>query len=152
MINEIIAKTGVSGIDIEDDGLVLITAVNGEAGKAAFDWINNLTRDVQVGEIFTGEVVRLMDFGAFVNILPGKDGLVHVSEMAPWRVNLVTDIVKVGEVVKVKVVEIDDKGRTNLSMKQAEGNVYTEEMKSKAQAAGTSSHKSGGQPSGGRRS
>ncbi len=152
MINEIIAKTGVSGIDIEDDGLVLITAVNGEAGKAAFDWIKNLTRDVQVGEIFTGEVVRLMDFGAFVNILPGKDGLVHVSEMAPWRVNLVTDIVKVGDVVKVKVIEIDDKGRTNLSMKQAEGNVYTEEMKAKAQAAGTSGHKSGGQPSGGRRS
>jgi polyribonucleotide nucleotidyltransferase len=132
MINEIIAKTGVSGIDIEDDGLVMITSVNGEAGKAAFDWINNLTRDVQAGELFTGEVVRLMDFGAFVNILPGKDGLVHVSEMAPWRVEQVTDIVKVGDVVKVKVIEIDDKGRTNLSMKQAEGNVYTEEMKNKA--------------------
>lgn len=131
MINEIIAKTGVSGIDIEDDGLVLITAVSGEAGKAAFDWINNLTREVAVGEAFTGEVVRLMDFGAFVNILPGKDGLVHVSEMAPWRVEKVTDIVKVGDVVKVKVIEIDEKGRTNLSMKQAEGNVYTDEMKKK---------------------
>jgi polyribonucleotide nucleotidyltransferase len=152
MINEIIAKTGVSGIDIEDDGLVMITAVSGEAGKAAFDWINNLTREVQVGEMFTGEVVRLMDFGAFVNILPGKDGLVHVSEMAPWRVDQVTDIVKVGDTVKVKVIEIDEKGRTNLSMKQAEGNVYTEEMKSKAQKpGGPSSYKSNSKPTGPRR-
>lgn len=135
MINEIIAKTGVTGIDIEQDGLVLITSLNGEAGQAAYDWINNLTREVQVGELFDGEVVRLMDFGAFVQILPGKDGLVHVSEMAPWRVNLVTDIVKVGDKVKVKVIEIDEKGRTNLSMKQAEGNVYTDEMKAKAQKA-----------------
>ncbi len=124
MINDIIAKTGVSAIDIEQDGLVLITAVNAEAGQAAYDWVNNLTREVQVGELFTGEVVRLMDFGAFVQILPGKDGLVHVSELAPWRVNQVADIVKVGDKVNVKVIEIDDKGRTNLSMKQAEGNVY----------------------------
>ncbi len=149
MINEIIAKTGVSGIDIEDDGLVLITAVGAEAGKAAFDWISNLTREVQVGEAFTGEVVRLMDFGAFVNILPGKDGLVHVSEMAPWRVEQVTDIVKVGDKVQVKVIEIDDKGRTNLSMKQAEGNVYTEDMKSKAQKpGGPSSYKPNSKPTG----
>lgn len=124
MINDIITKTGVSAIDIEQDGLVLITAVNAEAGQAAYDWVNNLTREVQVGELFTGEVVRLMDFGAFVQILPGKDGLVHVSELAPWRVNQVADIVKVGDKVNVKVIEIDDKGRTNLSMKQAEGNVY----------------------------
>lgn len=152
MINEIIAKTGVSGIDIEDDGLVLITAVNGEAGKAAFDWINNLTREVQVGELFNGEVVRLMDFGAFVQILPGKDGLVHISELAPWRVDQVTDIVKVGDMVKVKVIEIDEKGRTNLSMKQAEGNVYTEEMKNKAaKSSGPSSYKSNSKPTGGRR-
>ncbi len=136
MINEIIAKTGVTGIDIEQDGLVLITSVNGEAGQAAYDWVNNLTRDVGVGEVFTGEVVRLMDFGAFVQILPGKDGLVHVSEMAPWRVEQVTDIVKVGDKVQVKVIEIDEKGRTNLSMKQAEGNVYTDEMKAKASKGG----------------
>lgn len=145
MINEIIAKTGVSGIDIEDDGLVMITSVNGEAGKAAYDWINNLTREVGVGELFDGEVVRLMDFGAFVQILPGKDGLVHISELAPWRVDQVTDIVKVGDKVKVKVIEIDEKGRTNLSMKQAEGNVYTDAMKAKAAP-------SGAKPSGGRRS
>ncbi len=74
-----------------------------------------------------------MDFGAFVEILPGKDGMVHVSELAPWRVEKVGDIVKVGSKVKVKVIEIDDLGRVNLSMKQAEGNVYTDEMKGKAQ-------------------
>lgn len=152
MINEIIAKTGVSGIDIEDDGLVLITSVNAEAGKAAYDWINNLTREVQVGELFNGEVVRLMDFGAFVQILPGKDGLVHVSELAPWRVDQVTDIVKVGDKVKVKVIEIDEKGRTNLSMKQAEGNVYTDAMKAKASTGGPSSYKPSSKPTGERRS
>ena len=131
-INEIIAKTGVTAIDIEQDGLVMITAVNGESGQAAYDWVYNLTREVTAGELFDGEVVRLMDFGAFVQILPGKDGMVHVSELAPWRVEKVTDIVKVGDKVKVKVIEIDEKGRVNLSMKQADGNVYSDEMRSKA--------------------
>lgn len=130
-INEIIAKTGVSAIDIEDDGLVMITAVDGPSGQAALDWVTNLTREIKAGEYYDGEVVRLMDFGAFVQILPGKDGMVHVSELAPWRVEKVTDILKVGDKVKVKVIEIDEKGRVNLSMKQAEGNVYTEDMKSK---------------------
>ncbi len=134
-INEIIAKTGVTAIDIEDDGLVMITAVNGESGKAAFDWVTNLTREVKAGETFDGEVVRLMDFGAFVQILPGKDGMVHVSELAPWRVDKVTDIVSVGDKVKVVVIEIDEKGRINLSMKKAEGNVYTDEMRAKASTA-----------------
>ncbi|NBS69531.1 S1 RNA-binding domain-containing protein, partial [bacterium] len=134
-INDIIAKTGVTAIDIEQDGLVMITAVNGASGQAAYDWIFNLTREVTPGEIFTGKVVRLMDFGAFVEVLPGKDGLVHVSELAPWRVEKVTDIVQEGATVQVKVLEIDEKGRLNLSMKQAEGNVYTEEMKTKAQKA-----------------
>lgn len=133
MINEIIEKTGVQAIDIEQDGLVVITAPDQESGKAAYDWVHNLTRDVEVGEAFEGEIVRIMDFGAFVNILPGKDGMVHVSELAPWRVEKVDDIVKLGDKVKVKVIEIDDMGRINLSMKQAEGNVYTDEMKAKAQ-------------------
>ena len=74
-----------------------------------------------------------MDFGAFVNILPGRDGLVHISELAPWRVGKVEDIVKLGDTVNVKVIEIDDMGRVNLSMKKAEGNTYTDEMKAKAQ-------------------
>lgn len=136
MINEIIAKTGVQAIDIEQNGLVMITSANGPAGQAAYDWVNNLTRDVKAGETFEGaEVVRLMDFGAFVNILPGRDGMVHVSELAPWRVGQVKDIVNVGDKVNVKVIEIDDQGRVNLSMKQAEGNNYTEEMKAKVSTA-----------------
>lgn len=134
IINEIISKTGVTAIDIEQDGLVMITATNGESGKAAYDWVFNLTREVKAGEFFEGEVVRLMDFGAFVQILPGKDGMVHVSELAPWRVEKVSDIVNVGDKVKVKVIEIDEKGRVNLSMKQAEGNIYTDAMRAKAGA------------------
>ena len=126
MINEIIAKTGVASIDIEQTGLVLITSVDAAAGSAALEWVKNLTREVEVGEFFTGKVIKLMDFGAFVEFLPGKEGLVHVSEMAPWRVEKVTDIVKVGDTVQVKLFEIDDKGRLNLSMKQAPGNVYPE--------------------------
>ena len=145
-INEIIAKTGVSAIDIEQDGLVMITSADAAAGKAAYDWVYNLTRDVQVGEVFTGKVVRLMDFGAFVEILPGKDGMVHVSELAPWRVEKVTDIVNVDSIVHVKVIEIDDKGRVNLSMKQTEGNVYTDEMKAKAQKAPAGGSSSGPRP------
>ncbi|MBP9828168.1 polyribonucleotide nucleotidyltransferase [Patescibacteria group bacterium] len=141
MINEIIEKTGVNSIDIEQTGLVMITATNGEAGKKAFDWIHNLTREVQVGEIFDGEVVRLMDFGAFVQVLPGKDGMVHVSELAPWRVGKVSDMVKVGDKVKVKVIEIDEKGRINLSMKQAPGNTYTDEMKARSQESRPSAPK-----------
>ena len=131
MINEIIAKTGVTAIDIEDDGLVMITSVNGESAKAALEWVTNLTREVKAGETFDGEVVRLMDFGAFVQILPGKDGMVHVSELAPWRVEKVSDVVSVGDKVKVIVNEIDEKGRINLSMKKAVGNVYTDEMRAK---------------------
>ncbi len=150
MINDIIAKTGVTTIDIEQDGLVLITSVNAEAAKAAFDWINNLTREVAVGEEFTGKVVRLMDFGAFVEILPGKDGLVHISELAPWRVAQVTDVVNLGDTVNVKVIEIDEKGRVNLSMKQAsKENSYTDEMKSKAMTGPAIGRppRSGGRPS-----
>jgi polyribonucleotide nucleotidyltransferase len=147
-INEIIEKTGVSDIDIEQSGLVMITSPDAESAQKAYDWIYNLTRDIEAGEVFEGEVVRLMDFGAFVQLLPGKDGLVHVSELAPWRVEKVTDVVNIGDKVHVKVIEIDEKGRVNLSMKQAEGNVYTEEMKSKAMtgAGGGSSSFSGKRP------
>jgi len=126
MINEIIATTGVQSIDIEDDGLVMITSANAEGAKAAEKWVNDLTREVNAGEFFTGKVTRLMDFGAFVEILPKQEGLVHISEMAPWRVAKVTDIVNTGDKVQVKVKEIDDLGRINLSMKDAPGNVYPE--------------------------
>ncbi|MEK7665405.1 MAG: polyribonucleotide nucleotidyltransferase [Patescibacteria group bacterium] len=126
MINEIIKTTGVSAIDIEDSGLVMITSVNAEAGKKALDWVKMLTAEPEIGTIYDGTVTRVMDFGAFVEIMPKKEGLVHVSEMAPYRVERVSDIVKVGDKVKVKLFEVDSMGRINLSMKQAPGNVYPE--------------------------
>jgi polyribonucleotide nucleotidyltransferase len=116
VINEIIAETGVT-IDIEDDGLIIITSKDPEAAKKAEECIKNLTREVVAGEVFQGKVVKIMDFGAFVEILPGQDGLVHISELAPTRVNKVTDIVNVGDVIAVKVKEIDSQGRINLTHK-----------------------------------
>lgn len=118
VINEIIDKCGVE-IDIEQDGTVAVTSVHAEGMDKAIEWIKNIVREAKVGEIFKGKVVRLMDFGAFVQILPGQDGLVHISEIAPFRVNKVTDFVNLGDEVTVKVVEIDDQGRVNLSIKQA---------------------------------
>ncbi len=118
IINEIIAACNVQ-IDIEDDGLVMITAVKPEGMQKAVDWVKQLTREVAVGEVFTGPVTRLMDFGAFVEITPKQDGLVHISELAPQRVEKVTDVVNVGDIVTVKVIEIDSMGRINLSIKRA---------------------------------
>ena len=116
IINEIIVATDVA-IDIEDDGLVLITGKNAEGAKKAEEWIKSLTREIVVGEIFQGKVVKIMDFGAFVELLPGKDGLVHISELAEGRVEKVGDVVKVGDAIKVKVKEIDSQGRINLTHK-----------------------------------
>ncbi|MEA2097822.1 MAG: polyribonucleotide nucleotidyltransferase [Patescibacteria group bacterium] len=116
IINEIIAETGVA-IDIEDDGLVMITSKDAKEAKRAEDWIKDLTREVVAGEIFQGKVVKIMDFGAFVEILPGKDGLVHISELASNRVEKVEDVVKLGDVIAVKVKEIDVQGRINLTHK-----------------------------------
>lgn len=125
IINEIIAQCAVQ-IDIEDDGLVLITAVNPDGMKKAVDWVKQLTREVKVGEIFTGPVTRILDFGAFVEISPKQEGMVHISELAPQRVNKVTDVVNVGDLVTVKVIEIDSMGRINLSIKRAATN-YVEQ-------------------------
>ena len=97
----------------------MITAVNPEGMRKAVDWVKQLTREVKVGEIFTGPVTRIMDFGAFVEILPKQEGLVHISEMAPYRVASVHDICNVGDMVTVKVYEIDSMGRINLSIKRA---------------------------------
>ena len=118
IINEIIAETGVA-IDIEDDGLVMITSKDAGEAKRAEDWIKDLTREVVAGEVFQGKVVRIMDFGAFVEVLPGQDGLVHISELAPHRVEKVEDVVKIGDVIKVKVKEIDSQGRISLTHKGA---------------------------------
>ncbi len=125
-INGIIAITGVQAIDIEDDGLVMITSTNAEGAQKALQMIEELTREAKVGEIFKGKVVRIMDFGAIVEFLPKKDGMVHVSNMAPWRVEKVSDIVKLGDLVMVKVMELSPDGKISLSMKDAPGNVLPE--------------------------
>ncbi len=117
MINKIIAETGVS-IDIEDDGRVFVTSDDAAGMEKAVQWVKDLTREVKPGETFEGTVVRLEDFGAFVNVLPGQDGLVHVSEIAWTRTNRPSDVLKLGDKVKVVVREIDNLGRINLSMKQ----------------------------------
>jgi len=115
-IRAITEETGTT-IDIDDDGTIRIAAVDGDAAKAAISRIESLTKDVEVGEIYDGKVARLMDFGAFVTILPGKDGLVHISQISEKRVENVADELKEGQAVKVKVLEIDKQGRIRLSMK-----------------------------------
>jgi polyribonucleotide nucleotidyltransferase len=117
-IRKIIEETGVQ-IDIEDDGRVFITAVDEEAARRAEEKIKLLTRDVEVGGIYVGRVTRLVNFGAFVEILPGKEGLVHISQLARERVARVEDVVHVGDEIVVKVTEIDRQGRINLSRKEA---------------------------------
>lgn len=118
-INGIREKTGASDITIEDDGTVYITGSNG-AAEAAYKEISDLTREYMVGERFEGPVVRMMDFGAFVKIGPNQDGLVHVSEVAPFRIGRISDAVQIGDVVPVVLKEIDEKGRYNLSIKAAD--------------------------------
>lgn len=117
MINKIIAECGVE-IDIEDDGRVFIASTDEEGATKARAWIERLTKDVVPGEIYTGKVTRLMSFGAFVEILPGKEGLIRISELDIGRVPTVEDAVKIGDEVTVKVTEIDDKGRINLSRRE----------------------------------
>jgi len=114
IIRSIIEETGAS-IDIEDDGSVFIGATNEDSARRAIDIIEGMTKDVEVGQIYTGKVTRLMNFGAFVEIAPGKEGLVHISELADFRVPSVEDAVQPGEEVQVMVTEIDSMGRVNLS-------------------------------------
>ena len=120
-IKKIIAATGAT-IDIEDDGSVLVSSNDGAAMEKAIGMIEGLTEEVKVGKIYTGTIKRIMNFGAFCEILPGKEGLIHVSELANTFVKDVGSVVKVGQEVKVKVIEIDELGRVNLSKKQAENN------------------------------
>ncbi|MDP3778494.1 MAG: polyribonucleotide nucleotidyltransferase [bacterium] len=127
VINEIIATTGVQ-IDIDDDGTVFITSVKEEGMKEAIAAVKQITREVKAGEIFEGRVGRVLDFGAMVEIAPRQDGLVHISELAPWRVNKVTDIVNIGDVIKVMVKNIDDQGRVNLSLKDVPGTYSQEDI------------------------
>ncbi|MDI6591554.1 MAG: polyribonucleotide nucleotidyltransferase [Patescibacteria group bacterium] len=117
VINEIIEETGVA-IDIQPSGLIYITSEKEEAAKKAVAWIKNITREVKVGETFQGKVVRILNFGAMVEILPGIQGLIHISQLAPYRVKRVEDIVRIGEIIPVKVISIDEQGRINLSLKK----------------------------------
>ncbi|MBV9328626.1 MAG: polyribonucleotide nucleotidyltransferase [Chloroflexi bacterium] len=130
MIRKITEETRTS-IDIQDDGTVNIGSNNAENTQKAVDWIRSLTREVEAGEIYTGKVTRIMPFGAFVEILPGKEGLVHISELANYRVPTVEDVVNIGDEVQVLVTEIDRQGRVNLSrralLEPAEGDEHADD-------------------------
>ena len=123
VINEIIAATGVS-IDIDDDGLVMVCGTDAAKCEEAVAWIKNIIRDFEPGEIFKGKVVRLMDFGAFIQLTPNKDGMAHVSELAPYRVGRPSDFINIGDEVTVKIIEIDDMGRVNLTLKDLPENEH----------------------------
>ncbi|QQR78471.1 MAG: polyribonucleotide nucleotidyltransferase [Candidatus Moraniibacteriota bacterium] len=127
MINQIIDETGVS-IDIEDDGSVFITSVDETSAKKAVEWVRNITREVVVGELFQGRVTRIMNFGAFAEVLPNQEGLIHISELADYRVEKVEDVVKVGDIIAVVVKEIDAQGRINLSHKLAKAKMVRQEL------------------------
>ena len=134
VIREICEVTGAK-IDIEDDGTIKVAAVDAKASQAAIDWIRGIVAEPEIGVVYSGKVVKVVDFGAFVNFLGSRDGLVHISELAPQRVKTVADVVKVGDLVKVKVIGMDDRGKVKLSMKavdQATG----EDIARKAEATG----------------
>ena len=133
IIREICEVTGAK-VDIEDDGTIKVAAVDATAAQAAIDWIRGIVAEPEVGVVYSGKVVKIMDFGAFVNFLGSRDGLVHISELAPQRVKQTSDVVAVGDIVKVKVLGLDDRGKVKLSMKavdQATG----EDLSRRAEAA-----------------
>ena len=116
VIREIVEKTGAK-VDIQDDGTVKVSASDQEKIDAAMKWIKSITQDAEVGAIYDGKVVKVVDFGAFVNFFGAKDGLVHVSQISNERVSRPQDVLKEGQVVKVKLMGFDDRGKTKLSMK-----------------------------------
>src|SRR6266853_485491 len=119
VVREITETTGAK-IDIDDDGTIKVAAVDADAARAAIDWIKGIVAEPEQGAIYTGKGVKVVDFGAFVNFLGSRDGLVHISELAPQRVGKVADVVKMGDQVKVKVLGFDDRGKVKLSMKQVD--------------------------------
>src|SRR6266446_687268 len=134
VIREIVEKTGAK-IDISDDGTVKVASANGDAMKAAINWIKSIASEPEVGHIYEGTVVKVMDFGAFVNFFGAKDGLVHISQLAPRRVQKVTDVVKEGDKVKVKLLGFDERGKVRLSMKIVDQQTGEDlEAKQKAEA------------------
>ncbi|HEX3430928.1 MAG TPA: polyribonucleotide nucleotidyltransferase [Rhizomicrobium sp.] len=142
VIREIVEKTGAK-IDIQDDGTVKVASPDGESIRAALKWIKSIVAEPEVGEIYDGKVVKVMDFGAFVNFFGPKDGLVHISELAPRRVGKVTDVVKEGDAVKVKLLGFDDRGKVRLSMKQVDQQTG-EDLSKKPQAAPTETQQQAG--------
>jgi len=116
VIREIVDKTGAK-IDIADDGTIKIASADAKAIKAARDWIHSIVAEPEVGQIYKGKVVKVMDFGAFVNFFGAKDGLVHISQLSKGRPETVTEVVKEGDEVWVKLLEIDPRGKVRLSMK-----------------------------------
>jgi len=138
VIREIVEKTGAK-VNIEDDGTVKVASNDGEAMKAAIKWIKSIASDPELGQIYDGTVVKVMEFGAFVNFFGAKDGLVHISQLAANRVQKTSDVVKEGDKVKVKLLGFDDRGKTRLSMKavdQTTGEDLEAKQPVPAQAAG----------------
>jgi polyribonucleotide nucleotidyltransferase len=136
VIREIVEKTGAK-INVEDDGTIKIASSDGKSIKAAYNWIRSLTAEPEPGQIYDGTVVKTMEFGAFVNFFGPKDGLVHISELAPRRVQKVTDVVKEGDKIKVKFLGMDERGKVRLSMKvvdQETGEDITEKLRAEREA------------------
>jgi polyribonucleotide nucleotidyltransferase len=134
VIREITETTGAK-IDIDDDGTVKVAATDGNAAQAAIDWIRGIVAEPELGAIYNGKVVKTVDFGAFVNFLGSRDGLVHISELAPHRVGKVAEIVKLGDSVKVKVVGFDERGKVKLSMRQVDQQTGEDLGNKRAEAA-----------------
>jgi polyribonucleotide nucleotidyltransferase len=118
VIRKIVEDTGAQ-IDVEDDGTVFVASADGEGARKAIEWIKSLTDEVEVGRVYRGKVVRIMPFGAFVEVLPNQDGLVHISKLTDHRVERVEEVVNVGDEIVVKATEIDSQGRLNLSRQAA---------------------------------
>ena len=134
VIREIVEKTGAK-VNIEDDGSVKVASANADLIKAAINWIKSIASEPEVGHIYDGTVVKVMDFGAFVNFFGAKDGLVHISQLAPRRVQKTTDVVKEGDKVKVKLLGFDERGKVRLSMKVVDQQTGEDlEAKQKAEA------------------
>ncbi len=136
VIREIVEKTGAK-VNIDDDGTVKVASADGESIKAAIKWIKSIASDPELGQIYDGTVVKVMEFGAFVNFFGAKDGLVHISQLAGNRVQKTSDVVKEGDKVKVKLLGFDDRGKTRLSMKVVD-QVTGEDLEAKQKAEGVS--------------
>jgi len=134
VIREIVEKTGAK-INVEDDGTVKVASAKAESIKAAINWIKSITNDPEIGQIYEGTVVKVMEFGAFVNFFGAKDGLVHISQLAANRVQNTKDVVKEGDKVKVKLLGFDDRGKTRLSMKVVD-QTTGEDLEAKQKAGG----------------